>query len=202
MVLKSAIINITRSTNLLATSQGLTDPMQGSINNHIGDQVNISGISIKMMLELNERYSDVTFRIFVVKCAKGDVPTDANLWNNQSANRMIDTINTERFSIVASKTLKMTAPNHGNVGTMGTGGFITGDQETFSRATRIVKMWIPGKKFGRNGKITYENGTSQVKFFDYCLMVYAYSNIATAQALNWTVGRVNDEVIRMFYKDA
>ncbi len=49
----------------------------------------LRGISIKMMVELNERYSDVTFRMFFVKKAKGDTLTSATLFNGLSANKMV-----------------------------------------------------------------------------------------------------------------
>lgn len=65
---------ITRVTNLLSTSQGSSDPGANASLNRIGDQIMLSGVSIKMILELNERYSMGTFRIFVVKCARGDSP--------------------------------------------------------------------------------------------------------------------------------
>ena len=45
-------------------------------------------ISFKMMLELNERYSDVTFRLFVVRSAKGDTPTSDTLWQGASGKYM------------------------------------------------------------------------------------------------------------------
>jgi hypothetical protein len=61
-------------------------------------------------------------------------------------------------------------------------------------------MWIPGNKFGKGGAITYENGSQNPKFFDYHLLVYSYSNHDTNGT--YFTGRVNDEVIRMFYKDA
>ena len=115
---------------------------------------------------------------------------------------MIDTINTERYSIVASKTVVIRqsslAINPSGVQEINS-GFASGGT-VVSRATRIVKMWIPGKKFGRGGKIVYENGSSQTKFFDYHLLVYSYSNYDTGGT--FYTGRVNDEVIRMFYKDA
>lgn len=34
-------------------------------------------------------------------------------------------------------------------------------------------------RFGRNGKIQYENGTGFTKFFDYRVAVHAYSNFGT-----------------------
>ena len=57
---------------LLKTTQGVTDPTNFNTNCRIGDSINLIGVKLGMMLELNERYSDVTFRILVVKCAKGD----------------------------------------------------------------------------------------------------------------------------------
>ena len=53
------------NTNLLATIQGDCDPTN-TIGQRIGDEINLSGECIEMMLELNELYSDVTFRILVV----------------------------------------------------------------------------------------------------------------------------------------
>ena len=194
---------ITRVTNLLSTSQGTSDNASNSALNRIGDEVLCKGVMIKMMLELNERYSMCTFRVFVVKCAKGDIPTKANLFTGLSGNKMIDTINNERYTVIASKTCVIrqssTAIDPGGTQTVGS-GFAIGTS-TVSRATKIIKLWIPGAKFGRNGKIRYESGSTQVKFFDYHLLVYAYSNYDTAETV-FNVGRVNDEVISMYYKDA
>jgi hypothetical protein len=155
-----------------------------------------------MMLELNERYSVGTFRILVVKCARDDTPTMANLFNGLSANKMIDTINTERYTIIASKTVVIrqssTGINPAFIQELGS-GFASGTS-VVSTATKIVNIWIPGKKFGKGGIITYEHGSEKTKFFDYHLLVYSYSNYDTAGT--FYTGRVNDEVIRMFYKDA
>ena len=69
-----------------------------------------------------------------------------------------------------------------------------------SRATKIFKMWIPGKKFTESGVIVYENQSSQPKFFDYHFVIFAYSNYSTTTT--FYVGRVHDEVIQMYYNDA
>jgi hypothetical protein len=111
----------------------------------LGDTITLSGVAFTMMLELNERYSDVTFRMFVVRSAKGDAPTSSTLWQGASGNKMLDTFNTERFTILFSKYVKLTAPNMGinpsGVQTVGS-GFAEGTQQ-ISRATRIVKFYIP-----------------------------------------------------------
>jgi len=61
---------------------------------------------------------------------------------------------------------------------------------------------IPGKKFGRNGVVQYENGSTQPKFFDYHLLFFAYSNFSTSDTLGFFVGRVNDAFVKLHYKDA
>lgn len=196
---------VTLNSTMLQTTLGVTDPLNNAVNNRIGDEIMLKGVSIKMMVELNERYSDVTFRLLVIKCAKGDVPTRTTLWNNISGNKMIDTMNTERYTILASKVFKIKAPNYATTGGP-EGGALSGSglftlSGTVSRATKIVKLWIPGSKFSKTGKIKYEDGTSQVKFFDYHAILYAYSNYSTLQDLFY-VGRVNDYVQQIFYKDA
>lgn len=95
-------------------------------------------------------------------------------------------------------------PNTGTQGGLiGTTGINQAGTTDFvlSRATKIVKLWIPGNKFDRNGKIKYEkNASIQVKFFDYEVVLYAYSNFSIFQDL-FNVGRVNDYIKMMYYKD-
>lgn len=199
---------ITLDSQLLKTTPGIQDPNTTNTDNRIGDNINLRGVSIKIMTELNHRYSDVTFRLLVVKCAKGDTPTRATLFTGLSGNKMLDTLNTERYTILASKTFKMRAPSTGsNVDDNGAplgipgAGFGNLTQYTFSRGTKITKLWIPGRKIKKNGVIQYEQGSQQPKFFDYHVLLYAYSNFATDQDL-WNVGRINDYVKVMYYKDA
>jgi hypothetical protein len=174
---------VTLSSNLLATSQGSADPQIGSTGNRIGDEITLMGVKIMMMVELNERYSDVTFRLLVVKAARQDVPSRSTLFHGLSGNKMIDTINTERYSILASKTFKITAPNAGTTGAFSVAGTysLNDANAQISRATKIVKLWIPGAKFNRSKNIKYENGDSRTKFFDYHAILYAYSNYSTSQ---------------------
>jgi len=197
---------VTLTSNPLKTTQGVEDPEDANTLNRIGDRINLRGFSMKMMVELNERYSDVTFRMFLVRAARGDTPTRATLFNGISGNKMIDTINRERYSILYSKTFKMKAPNTSTQGpqvgsTLVPGTNLAGGSyTTLSRATRIVKMWIPGRKFVRSSIIQYDNGGDKPKFFDYHVLLYAYSNYSTSQD-TWYVARVNDIVTQLYYKD-
>lgn len=193
---------------LLSTSQGTADPGSDNFSNRVGDQVTIQGVTLKMMLELNERYTDVTCRILVVKSSRGDTPTRATLFRGLSQNKMLDTLNTERYSIVAQKYVKLRPSGIATVGPSynvllaASGSYLdTGGQAAISRATKMVSMYIPGKKFGRNGKVTYDSGGTTVKFFDYNVFVYAYANYSTAQDV-FDIARVNDYIKIMKFKDA
>lgn len=195
-------------SNVLLTTQGVTDPAIGNGGNRIGDEINLKGVSMKFMLENNHRYSDVTFRIFVVKSAKGDVPTTSTLFNGLSGNKMMDTLNTERFTILHSKYVKIKQSTAGGDGALGTSyigsGLYDGDASlTQSASTKIVSFYIPGRRFvGKRGIVKYEGGTTQTKFFDFTVLIYAYAVGATSEALGWNVGVLNEYVKVMYFKDA
>lgn len=208
---------VTLTSNLLQTTQGTGDKEVG-IGDRIGDRVNLKGVSLKFFLELNERYSDVTFRIMVVKSARNDFPSRATLFNGESGNKMMDTINKERYTVLAQKFTKIRAPNQGIAD--GTGNTINvepvvgdpsgiytaataadRDRMVISRATRMIKMWIPGHKFVRGGNLIYEDAVNKPKFFEYSVVIFAYSNYSTDQDV-WYVGRVNEFLSKMYYKDA
>lgn len=205
---------LTLTSKLLKTTQGISDPEIYNSGNRIGDKITLSGVKLKMMIELNERYSDVTFRLLVVRAARGDTPTRDTLFNALSGNKMLDTINKERYSILYQKYFKIKAPNQGVSSTSGYTTGITylgaesgieypdggGSVPVISRGTKIISAWIPGRKFSRNKVITYNNNTDDPKFFDYHVVLYAYSNYTTAQDL-WHIARVNDYISVMYYKD-
>jgi len=161
------------------------------------------------MLELDQRYTDVSYRIMVVKSAKGDTPTAASMFRGISGNKQLDDFNYERYSIIYQKFGKLKATNTGGIHYMGGASYVgsgliettAGVQTTQSRATKIIRFTIPVSKFSKNGIIQYENGGAQQKFFDYNIFIYAYSNYATSEALAWQVMWVNDFFTRIHYKD-
>jgi len=203
----NSFVNV--DSKVLATTQGTSDPQNQATNNRIGDEIDLKGVAFKLMLEHQHRYSDTTFRILLVKSAKGDTPTTATLFNGLSGNKMMDTLNNERYTVIFSKYVKVSAPNSAAIDTIGGAGYVGSGlynataNTTFSPATKIVKFYIPAYKFvGKSGKVRYENGSDQVKFFDYNMLVYAYSSYATSDALAWQVGVVNEYIKVMYYKDA
>jgi hypothetical protein len=206
-------IELENATTFFATTQGTGDPMVG-FGQRIGDEITVKGIMFKMMLELDIKFSDVTARIMLIKSAKGDVPTRATLFAGVVANKMLDNFNRERYTIMAQKFIKLKASNTGTYGAevgrllplpvVANFGFNAASDENViqSRSTKIVKFYVPGAKFGRNGLVKYENAsTTQVKFFDYTLVIYAYCNFSSNQDL-FDVIYVNDYYKQMYYTDA
>jgi len=198
---------ITIDNEVLKTEQGVTDPSANAFYGRIGDEITLLKAKFCMMLELNERYSDVTYRILVVKSSRGDVPTTGTLFNGLSGNKMLDTINYERYSILYQKWGKIKSPgvSVGNtgfaVGTQ-TGIYAYNDNQiVMSRATKIVKFEIDGKKFYKNGVVRYDAGGDDGKFYDFSVLVYAYSNYSTSAALGYNVLAVNDYYHLLQYKD-
>lgn len=197
------------ASTIFRLDSGTGDPMVGT-GNRIGDEVTIKGINIKMMVELNERYSDVTFRFFLIRSAKGDSPTRDTIFKGQSGNKMLDGLNTERYTFLIKKTFKVRAPNSSTFGaqyvveTLGNSGIYQqgAADQTLTRATKIISVYIPGRKIAKGGVLKYENGSAtQLKFFDYHTVLFAYSNFSTNQD-QFNVGRVNDYLKTIYYTDA
>ena len=190
----------------LATTQGTSDS-ESSQGTRIGDKIKLQGLAFKGMLEINERYSDVTFRILFIRSAKDDLPTSTTMWQGVSGNKMLDHFNNERYTLIAQKWLKIKAGNYATSGTspMAPGAGVTyapDNEATLSRATKLFKIWIPGEKLAPGGYLQYENQSSQPKFHDYHAIIYAYSNYSTSDMLGYSVGRVNDAFVKLYYKDA
>jgi len=204
--------------NLLNTTPGVNDPTSGNTQNRIGDKITLLKCSIRMMIELNERYSDCTYRFMLVKSARGDTPTISTLFRGLSGNKMLDEINYEKYSIVFQKWGKIKAPPL-SMGRAAAQDATTTEPSTgiyyntssadnrMSRSTQIIKIDIPGKKFAKNGIIQYEgptNSTSQ-KFFDYNFLCFAYTNYNTLAPTSLTAGynvlAINDAFVRLSYKD-
>lgn len=136
----------------------------------------------------------------LVKCAKGDVPTRAVLFKNDSNNKMMDVVNTERFTILAQKIFTINTSNAAPTG-VGATGVPTGTTSA-GIGTKLIRMWIPGRRFGRDGVVQYlSDSSSDLKFFDYRIAVVAYDWYGTPQDVN-TVGRINEIFTKLYFKDA
>lgn len=199
---ESNVINDTVSGQLnpFAITQGNGDPMSQNTGNRIGDSIAVKGLAIKMFLENALGRARVYYRVLLLKCAKGDVPTRAVLFKNDSNNKMMDVINTERFTILAQKIFTINSTNAAPL-TVGLNGVPTAGTPA-GPGTKLISMWIPGKKFGRSGVVQYlSDSTSDLKFFDYRITIVAYDWYGTPQDIS-TVGRVNELFTKLYFKDA
>lgn len=190
--------------NPLATGQSSGDPMAANTGARIGDRVTIKGLLIRGFLESHLNRSKVYFRIMLVKCPRGQNPTIGNnLFKQASGNRMIDQVNTEKFTIVWQKVFNLQPANNGPASVNADGSVATGSPA--GQATRTFKAWIPGFKLCRGGNLQYENGTAQPKFFDYriAILVYDwYGSPETVLGVPNNVGRLNELYTKMYFKDA
>lgn len=185
--------------NPFSIGNGTGDPMSQGTGNRIGDSIAVKGLTIKAFFENALGRARVYYRLMLIKCAKTDVPTRAVLFKNDSNNKMMDVINTERFTVVAQRTFTINTSNAAPA-TVGATG-VPATATPAGLGTKLVTMWIPGRKFGRSGVLQYESESSQLKFFDYCLAVVAYDWYGTPQDVN-NVGRINEIFTKVYFKDA
>lgn len=187
--------------NPLRCSTGADDPMGANTGSRIGDQITIKGLAIRGMVECSLGRSKVYFRIMLVKCPRGVTPDRASpLFKGCSSNKMIDTVNTEKFTIVWQKIFNVSTTNPAPLTAGLTGVPATGTPA--GQDTRLFKAWIPGRKFGRGGTIRYEDSSStNPKFFDYRIVILCYDWYGTPADVN-NVGVLNEMYTKMYFKDA
>lgn len=187
--------------NPFLLNSGSGDPMSQGTGNRVGDSIAVKGLTIKCFFQNALQRSRVYYRMMFLKCAKGDVPTRAVLFKNDSNNKMMDIVNTERFTILAQKIFTIECANTAPSSTQ----LITGVPTAAIAAgigTKLVTMWVPGKKFGRNGVVQYlSDSASDLKFFDYRIAIVAYDWFATDQDIN-NVGVINELFTKLYFKDA
>jgi len=187
------------SINPFITSFGTGDQMAGT-GNRIGDCISVTGVLIKGFLENSLSRSHVHYRIWLLRGAKGETFNRSTIFKGIVDNKIIDQMNTERFTVVASKRLTIDASNAIAASVSANG--VPSISGAAGISGRPFSMWIPGKKFGRSGNLKYEDAsTSQVKFYDYRLVILAYDWYGTPQDVN-NVGLVNSLYTKVYYKDA
>jgi len=191
--------------NIFRSALGNDDPM-GVGGSRIGDSIAVKGVMVRAFFENALERSKVHYRVMLVRCAKGDAPNRDNLFTNDSTNKMIDQVNNERFTIVAQKIFNIQSSNSGPASGVAANGApltaATGSNWYGGQGSRTFKMWIPGSKFGNNGIVKFENASqTQVKFYDYRIVIVAYDWYGTPQDIN-NVGKINELYTKLYFKDA
>lgn len=179
-------------------TQGTGDSMVGNAN-RIGDRISIKGLMIKGFIENAAQRPKVYYRVMLTRSAKGDTINRTTLFKGDSGNKMIDQVDTERFTIIAQKVFNIEESNPA-WNTISTTGIVSSGLSA-GIGTRTFKMWIPGRKFGKYGTVQFENNSNQPKFYDYRVIVVAYDWYGTPQDVN-VVGKVNSMYTKLYFKDA
>lgn len=179
-------------------NSGSTDPKFGPLQ-MVGDKMTVKGMLIKGFFENSLGRAKVYYRLMLIKCAKGDTINRVNLFKEDSDNKMLDLVDTERYTIIAQKVFNIETANGAPL-TVGANG-VPASGTVAGPATRVIKMWVPGRKFGPGGNITYENQSqAQIKFYDYRLVVVPYDWYGTPQDLN-NVGKINELIVKNYFTD-
>jgi len=187
--------------NVFRSSNSTDDPM-GVGGSRIGDSIKLKGVAIVGFFENSLSRPKVFYRVMMIRCAKGDTISRATLFRGCADNKMIDQINTERFSIIKQKVFTIAASGAQPAQAVNASGEPDPNATRGGIATRRFKMWIPGYKFRRGGIIQYENNSqTQVKFFDYRLVILVYDWYGTPQDVN-NVGRINELYSKVYLQDA
>jgi hypothetical protein len=98
--------------NMLQVDQGIRDGMgSGQVTNRIGDKITCQGVMIKALFENALSRPKVYYHMMVVKCPRADVPTKTTLFQGNTPVKMIDQVNTERYTVIASKKWTISASN-------------------------------------------------------------------------------------------
>jgi len=201
-----SVVNFSPNANMFSRTSGTDDPMGVSALKIIGDSCCIRGVKAKFMIENSLARPKVYYRLMLLKGPRGAVFWDC--FKGISGNLMIDQMNTEKYTVLASKTFNVTPSNTMANNVSAEIGHQGEPQEVWSSATinsggtasKIVSFWIPGKKFGRNGNIQYENATDNLKYYDYRWVMCVYDWYGSAAGNQ--VGRINEGYCKIYFKDA
>lgn len=188
--------------NPFASTQGAGDPMGAGSSNRIGDKITVKGLKMVFFFENALQRARVFYRLMLLKAPRGAAFArgGGDLFKNCADNKMIDMINTERYTIIAQRRFTINSSNATAATVGGTG--VPNTATPAGIGTKVISMWVPGKRFGKGGNIQYEDTTAgDVKFFDYRIVCLAYDWFGTPQDIN-VVGNINEGYTKLYFKDA
>jgi len=162
--------------------QTISVPSQGVGDNmRVGDQINISGYKIRMLIGQKADRPNVTFKYWVLAAPRGATYSYGAFFRNVTGNALLDQINTDFVKILKSGIWK---PHDGYMDN-------ASDEYTFTK-----QFWVPRKKllkFGPTDGSNFHNDTVDI----YTVMV-AYDAFGTLPTDNIAyVASFSD----VFYRD-
>lgn len=181
------------------TTTNTDDPMNAGALHVIGDSMSVKGIKATFFIENSLGRPKVYYRIMLVKGPRG-ASFGADLLKGITGNNMIDQINTERYTIIASKRFTCVPSNAQATNAVVLTGVPQDNGTAVGTASKIVNFWVPGNKFGKGGNVQYENGGNVLKFYDYRWCIQVYDWYGTTAGNN--VGQINEGYYKIYFKDA
>ena len=201
--------------DLLQTIQG-TGNQVAQVGNRSGDHIILKGLAIRMLLEKNVNIEQLRCRIMVIKTRRGYFTPGTNIIPTSSIYRqasgtstptIMDYTKKRVITVLYSKWITINSTN----ALIGSGGVEPAQPSAgvFSPFTQglatsknsyYLNTYLTAKQLGlRGGNITYEPASTNVKDFDYSIVLVPYVSY------NYTTGttcmRVNDCITTMYYID-
>lgn len=203
--IKNSMFFTTQSVSSAETCANATQ-----VGYRIGDQIEPKSCQVRFYLQNNERFGEVHYKLWFVRGRGTQATTAPNagtFFRGMSDNKMLDEVNSEYFTVLASKTFVIKSPVPGvntnnasqiNYTALGSGTYCNGsanlDAIAFLPGHRLIKWNLPVPK-----KIQYENNGGDVEGGRYHLMIMPYVLRNTSTSL--VVCEMNDLVIELDYTD-
>jgi len=196
------------------STQGITNP-NGALDStiasqaRIGDMVLAKGVRYRMFVENNERFAQVKHRFMFVRGPFGGLaPSITTLFMGRSDNKLIDDINTSRWTIMFDKTY--TIKNTGLIASpvtqtqdiitaVGLGVYSSSNVAT-QPGSRVITVYVPYAKNNKPKTLVYtgDAGTDP-KMYSYYFLYLPYVVQNTSTTLN--VAKLNDMNKVFYFKD-
>jgi hypothetical protein len=201
--------------DLLQTVQG-TGNQTNQAGNRVGDHIIMKGLGIRMLLEKNVNIEQLRVRIMVIKTRRGYFPAGVNIIptnliyrqaSGSSTPTIMDYTKKRVITVLYSKWITIKSYN----ALIASGGVEPGQPSAgvFSPFTQglatsknsyYLNTYLTAKQLGlRNGNITYEPGSTNVKDYDYSVVLVPY--VSYDYSTSTTCMRVNDCITTMYYID-
>jgi len=162
--------------------QSVSVPSQGTGDNQrVGDQINISGYKLRMLIGQKADRPNVTFKWWVTAAPRGSSYSYSAWFRNVTGNALLDQINTDYVKVIKSGVWK---PHDGYMDN-------ASDEYTFTK-----QIWVPRKKllkFGPTDGSNFHNDTHELN-----VIMVAYDAFGTLPTDNIAyVASFSD----VFYRD-
>lgn len=201
--------------DLLQTIQGTGNEVS-QVGERNGDHIILKGLGIRMLLEKNVNIEQLRVRIMVIKTRRGYFTSGVNIIPTTSIYRqasgsstptIMDYTKKRVITVLYSKWITINSQNAmiqsgGTEPTQQTGGVFSSFSYGLatSKNSYYLNTYLTAKQLGlRNGNITYEPASTNVKDFDYSIVLVPY--VSYDYPTSTTCMRVNDCISTMYYID-